>query len=501
MARTAQNTRPNSSPYQWRQREYSDHQGNPVILGKVSSGQEFEAPEGKEKHTIQIYSKTPIQAADFENLHNYLSPSLDHSIFIEIYTSTQNDAFACVEHQRREIAYRKRLYADSEQPPNSVPPLIPTFNPNTSLSLHENNPEPSYDTGTCLLLTSDSYRAGGDREERNQLGTGPLFINFTRKLPSKIRDIDLADRVDFDDLTDLPSFAEWGAGVRPEATEIEVFLRKDQHNMYDYVQSMLTRLRMHKTGNDEAGLDYGIDNLVSEQTTWNSQQVRRILDRQRSEALGPVKLGTLSVTKSDNDGITVKNHYSEESDIRYVIFVQFLADIQDPDLLETTGRLFTAHVLSMLDSNKTVQFDFRISGASLSYILPFPKNITVGALYSSEDGSKRRVLPLQPHDIGKLPCETCEEFSVVLDRPEFITEPGVLFVMNNIGPNDDSDRTIRKAEVRRSAGMPEVTRRLAMLALEEKRGWKFKRKVTKEECMSLLGLSLEQYQSALFGLS
>ncbi|CAI7607220.1 unnamed protein product [Penicillium discolor] len=65
MARTAQNGRPNPSPYQWRQREYSDHQGDPVIRSKVSRAQSFDAPEGKEKYTIQIYGKTPIQPADF----------------------------------------------------------------------------------------------------------------------------------------------------------------------------------------------------------------------------------------------------------------------------------------------------------------------------------------------------------------------------------------------------------------------------------------------------
>jgi hypothetical protein len=502
MARTAQNGRPNPSPYQWRQREYSDHQGNPVIRGKVSRAQSFDAPEGKEKYTIQIYSKTPIQPADFESLYEYLSPSLDDCIFIELYTSTQNDAFACVEHQRREIAHRKRLYADSEQPSNSFPPLIPTFNPNASSSGHVDDPEPNYDTGTCLLLTSDSYRAGGDREKRNQLGTGPLFIHFTRKFPSQVQEIDLVDRVDFDELDDLPSFAEYGTEVLPEATDIDVEFYKDQREMYQYVQAMLSSLQTQRTGDGEWELDYGIDDPVSEQTTWDSQQVRRILDEQRSEALGSVSADTLSVTQGPQDiGITVKNHSSEESDLQYVIFVQFLAEIPDPELLEITGRLFTAHVLSMLDSEKTVRFDFRTSGASLSSILPFPKNITVGALYSSETGSKCRIAPLQLHDVGELPSVICEEFAVVLDRPAFITEPGVLFFMNNIRPGHDSQRHRTIAQVRRSAGMPEVARRLAMLALEENRGLKPKRKVTKEECMSLLGLTLEQYQSALFGPS
>lgn len=311
------------------------------------------------------------------------------------------------------------------------------------------DPELNYDTGTYLLLTSDSYRAGGDREKRNQLGTGPLFIHFTRKFPSQVQEIDLVDRVDFDELDYLPSFAEYGTEVLPEATDIDVKFYKDQREMYQYVQAMLSSLQ----------------------------------------------------TQSPQDiGITVKHHSSEESDLQYVIFVQFLAEIPDPELLEITGRLFTAHVLSMLDSEKTIRFDFRTSGAILSSILPFPKNITVGALYSSETRSKRRIAPLQPYDVGELPSVICKEFAVVLDMPAFITEPGVLFLMNNIRPGHDSHRHRTIAQVRRSAGMPEVARRLAMLALES-RGLKPKRKVTKGECMSLLGLTLEQYQSALFGPS
>ena len=121
-----------------------------------------------------------------------------------------------------------------------------------------------------------------------------------------------------------------------------------------------------------------------------------------------------------------------------MIFVQFLADIPDPDLLEITGRLFTSQVLSLLDSKKTVRFDFRASGASLSSILPISSNMTVGALHTLEDGSKRRVLPLEQHDIGKIFELACDDFAVVLDKPEFVTEPGVLFLSNNIKRNHGS---------------------------------------------------------------
>jgi hypothetical protein len=309
----------------------------------------------------------------------------------------------------------------------------------------------------------------------------------------------LAARVDFAELDDVPSFAEYGTEVFPEATEIVVKFHKDQHAMDQYVQFMLDNLQ--RTGDGGWELDYGINDPVSVQTTWNSQQVRRILDEQRSEGLGSVSPDTLSVTKGPQDiGITVKSNSSEESDLQYVIYVQFLAEIPDPALLEITGRLFTAHVLSMLESKKTVRFDFKISGASLSSILSSPTNITVGALHSSEDGSERRITPLRKHDIGILPNTICEQFAVVLDKPAFVTEPGVLFFMNDVRPDDVRDQGCPIAEVRRSAGMSEVARRLAMLALDENRGRSPKRSVTKEECLSLLGLSLEQYQSALFAV-
>lgn len=113
------------------------------------------------------------------------------------------------------------------------------------------DPEPNYDTGTCLLLTSDSYRAGGDREKRNQLGTGPLFINFTRKFPSQVQELDLVDRVDFDELDDLPSFAEYGTEVLPEVTDIDVIFYKDQREMYQYIQAMLISLQTQRTGDGE----------------------------------------------------------------------------------------------------------------------------------------------------------------------------------------------------------------------------------------------------------
>lgn len=57
-------------------------------------------------------------------------------------------------------------------------------------------------------------------------------------------------------------------------------------------------------------------------------------------------------------------------------------------------------------------------------------------------------------------------FVVILDKPAFVTEPGVRFLMNDVRPDDVRDHRCPLAEFRRSAGIPQVARRLAML------GWK-----------------------------
>jgi hypothetical protein len=75
----------------------------------------------------------------------------------------------------------------------------------------------------------------------------------------------LAARVDFDELDDVPSFAEYGTKVFPEATEIVVKFHKDQHAIDQYVQFMLDNLQ--RRGNGGWELDYRIDDPVSVQIT------------------------------------------------------------------------------------------------------------------------------------------------------------------------------------------------------------------------------------------
>lgn len=88
---------------------------------------------------------------------------------------------------------------------------------------------------------------------------------------------------------------------------------------------------------------------------------------------------------------------------------------------------------------------------------------------------------------------------MVLDRPSFVTQPGVLFftVLNEL--QEEMEPTeINLVDVKRSAGIPEVARRLAMLAVEGLTD-NPKRTLTPEEHRSLMIISMSpgDYQSWL----
>lgn len=133
MARTAQTSQdPDPSIHEgWLQHEYVDHQGNTVILGKWASEFNFSNPEEVEEYRVQVYSTTPIptQPEALNKLYPYLCFNFPMLPFLKIYSYNPPNAFACVEHQRREIAHRKRLHAKQHERDEGkyLPSLIPTM--------------------------------------------------------------------------------------------------------------------------------------------------------------------------------------------------------------------------------------------------------------------------------------------------------------------------------------------------------------------------------------
>jgi hypothetical protein len=87
---------------------------------------------------------------------------------------------------------------------------------------------------------------------------------------------------------------------------------------------------------------------------------------------------------------------------------------------------------------------------------------------------------------------------VVFDKAAFIQEPSVLFYTLRTDPSRyiQPQTTDSVIDTRRSAGIQEAARRLAMLAVEGNIN-DSARKLTKEEHKELLSLSQEEYEQKM----
>ncbi|KAJ6080521.1 hypothetical protein N7467_010274 [Penicillium canescens] len=494
MARTAQIARdPSDQPRRWIQREYADHDGNTVILGKFANENQFYRPEEGEAYRLQVYSTTPIQPEEFKKLYKYFCFDLSWPPFLEIYSYNPPDGLACVEHQRREVAHRKRLQAEQREGEydEPLPPLIPTMRTGFN---------DQFMSGFCFLLTSKSYLQGSFHD--NDHGTGPWWISFDRNVPSTVKKLDMIKRLD-SPATELQTFAEWGISVNPEIRDINVNITTDQSEMGFDMKELFRGIYSTYVYRQ---IDYGLHEpplpAPSEETP-TLQHIQEVLEQQQQTAeVQSVDSNLLRLTlRPENNTVTVTNNSSDgECDLQYVIYVQFLANIEQEKtaLLETTACTFTAGIISCLPASKTIYFEFRIPGSSLSSLISAaPNGFDVGASYEFEAGSVMRALPQISRDvsIGPLPHHF---FTVVLDKPAFIQEPSVLFYTLWTDPSQyiEPQTTNTVIETRRSAGIQEAARRLAMLAVEEKIN-DSPRKLTREEHRELLSLSPEEYEQKM----
>ncbi|KAL4778827.1 hypothetical protein BJX76DRAFT_362344 [Aspergillus varians] len=101
----------NDGDSQWQQvYHYSDHLGHPVVLEEYV--QPDWDPEPIHRVPIQVYSTAPLDQ-DHDKLCDYLLNSFNDEEMIpsfEVYSYCPPDSFACIEHQRCEIAYRKQQH-------------------------------------------------------------------------------------------------------------------------------------------------------------------------------------------------------------------------------------------------------------------------------------------------------------------------------------------------------------------------------------------------------
>ncbi|KAL2813079.1 hypothetical protein BDW59DRAFT_154982 [Aspergillus cavernicola] len=459
----------------WQQvHHYSDHLGHPVVL------EEYVEPDWDPEPThqvpIQVYS-TVLLDQDHDKLRDYLLNSFYNEEVLplfEIYSYCPPDTFACIEHHKREIAYRKQQHQAGAPNP---PPLIPQFSGRYGSPI-----------GCCVLLRSHSYHLGyiEDPDEYAEAGDSPDWLYFNRVFHthSKIDQGHHAPSVQLYNNNKL-HLGGFELSILPVRNQREM----GQIIMCDIFHSaLLTK--------DNTSLEYALDQdegVSSDALLLSEEQICHQLDQQ-------VLASDFVINQSfqishEAGGMSITNTPEGcESDLQYLIFVPFLSHLQEteiPALLESTARLFTSSLVPHLRPRTTLNLKFYIPESnSWSTILPAyhnalshqPTDFPIGALHTlSARGDAPPALHRVSPQIREYSVPSASlirdrgESAVVLDRVNFVSDAGVFFYMTDYvdgdgsetddSDMDGSDRPNTKIE--RSPRMADVARRLAMRVVEE----------------------------------
>ncbi|KAI9926972.1 hypothetical protein ASPWEDRAFT_188133 [Aspergillus wentii DTO 134E9] len=486
MARPKQTAR--GPKHELRHHRYTDHAGQPAALLKDQFTHPEEVPPEDDwaevpQLAFQVYSTIPLDP-DHTALYNYLSTQIDFwpQPCFEIY-APQPDAFACVEHQRREIAHRKRF-----RPGDEFFPGIAKIVPDDGERLPQ---------GLLIVIRSDSYRqswAGPNEKEGD--GTCPLWVTFNRCFPQKT-EVDVRSRYTF-----APPYAraliphvDQDEDLSLERSETVVVLRNAVADLSCDLKYVFNRSRLMNSD-----FDYGFDE--DEGQPYDSSQPISPRDREAiDEKAESSLLDGLTVSSPSDGTVTITTPSAvADPDLQYIIHVSFPHSAQD---LEGIARAFTSTMLENLPTQKSIYFGFRSSRSSIGHIVNTHREIVnthpgmkIGAIQTvtlfrgtPPQRQKMRLFPSTRRESSfENPWfgDTYKTFIVILDRPDFLAGPGVLFLLADPEPSDEyppaknpdtqhmsnplySPRNPRIYQAWRSMGMPAVARRLAMLVLEESR--------------------------------
>ncbi|KAJ5090742.1 hypothetical protein N7532_009426 [Penicillium argentinense] len=445
----------------WQQvRTYADHLGHRVVLEQYVSP-DYE-PEPEDIIPIQVYSLVPLDD-DHRELRMYLMQTFwndEVKPLFEIYSYCPPDGFACIEHNRIEIARRKQQHRSGVENPL---PLIPRFTRPTDYST----------VGFCVLLRSHSYRLGHvqNSDKLAELGEGPDLLYFNRSFSSTRSDVDAAQHS-----------IEGGESLSSEAFELATERLTDQIYIgqviiLDIFNNVDDHPERHALDVDEG--EPPSSDLPTE------EQIRDQLGQETS--VGGCSLDPTFQVSQDADIVTVTNTpEGKTSDIQYIVHAAFLSSIRDaagPSLLESTAHLFTASMFSHLPANKTLTLKFFIPKSPSCKT----KKRTEKILFPSAPCTKfpagddqpptaKRISPQKPEKYiinskGKS-CDLFRMFTVVLDRAKFVSEAGVYFYMTDWSsqsrdPDPYSEVCSDDTEIVRGVDMNTVAGRLGVVVLEE----------------------------------
>jgi hypothetical protein len=201
--------------------------------------------------------------------------------------------------------------------------------------------------------------------------------------------------------------------------------------------------------------------------------------------------------------VIASNPKNSEPGLQYVIYVSFA---HSSSQLQSIAPAFTVAIAENLPSEKKINFKFHSASCqSLNAILASHRDVmnarpemVMGAYKSTNESastpqasgseSQTRIFPQHRQDdytkIALRQREPYRTFFIIIDRPDFLTAPGVLFLLTDGNENTDEWKKIQIQnipqlaavnergdywvyQVWQSVGMREVARRLAMLELDE----------------------------------
>ncbi|KAF3392512.1 hypothetical protein F1880_008696 [Penicillium rolfsii] len=452
----------------WIARQYRDHGQQPAVFMTLKETNPEALPVCLPQIAIQVYSTVPLSLEfeedtedDYTALSRYLSSRRssypDEAMSFEIY-APQADVFACVEHERREIHHRK----------NDIPgvgffPGIAKVAPDKRNHLLQ---------GFLLVITSYSFR--DTFLPKYEAESGPLWVNFDRCFPLKAK-VDLPSRIESTSRSGFdPSTISVDRQVYSEREELVV--RKCRHvdDRCRELSSLITRSHSDmEEEEEEENFDYGLNEDEGDPSLSNQPLAPQIIEMLQSNAdsLDPSD-GAVAI-KTDPAALT------SEPELQYIIHVAFPYEQLELELV-TIAKAFTGAIIEKLPKGKAVNFEFFLADQSLGATLASHRalinsrpDIVVGTLHQ---GTRR--FPQKRHEPEvEVPSdrEPYRTFFVILDRPDFLTGPGVLFFLtdgneitdeamkrnNSIAKDQRGDYAV--CQVWRSVGMSEAAGRLAMM--------------------------------------
>jgi hypothetical protein len=335
----------------WQQvRHYEDHLGHPVVLEQYI--QDYEA-DPSHLVPIQIYSTVPLDA-DHEDLRAYLLQGFyneDVLPLFKIYSFCPPDAFACIEHNRRGIAYRKAQHR------LKVPNPPPRFFNESSDRL----------IGRCLLLRPHSYRLGsdGDWDLYTEAGGAPDLLAFNRSFSRSHAKVDQEQRREDDD--DEPGLAGFELSIERVQCQIDIsqvivgdIFANAQHPGLEYALNA----------------DEGVP-ANAELPPGDEAEIRQQLERQSTE-INYIFDSTFRIMEDEDAGVVTFTNTSEgdEPDLQYLVYAPFLSHWRNVPhssipLLKATVRLFSSSLFFHFPFQQTINLKFFIlESTSWSSIRP-----------------------------------------------------------------------------------------------------------------------------------